>query len=251
MHIYALTEKGNQLAKKILAFYPDAQSFYKPENFKQKVQQSFLQKQPLVMICATGIVVRVLADVIKDKRQDPPVLVLDEFGQFVIPLLSGHEGGANHLAKTLADKLNSTLVCTTANAYIEPVYTLGVGCERNCPIAYLEDIIYEALDKAQLPLPVMQSINSIDIKADEKAMLAFAEKTKVTFHTFDKEKLATQEALLSQRSEYVFNTVGVYGVAESAALYAASELTGKTSELVVPKIKNTKATCAIARSFKN
>ncbi|MCY4044958.1 MAG: cobalamin biosynthesis protein [Cellvibrionales bacterium] len=250
MHIYALTEKGRLLAQKIANFYPQSSVFFKPQDFKASVQQSFMAKEPLVMICATGIVMRVLADVIHDKTQDPPVLVLDEMGQFVIPLLSGHEGGANDRAKILAEKLKAQAIITTANTYIEPIYTLGVGCERNCPIEFLEDIIYEALDNAELSLDAIASINSIDIKADEMAMLTFAEQKQLIFKTFDKNQLVTQEALLSQRSEYIFNTVGVYGVAESAALFAASELTGKAAELIQPKIKNTKATCAIARSYK-
>jgi cobalt-precorrin 5A hydrolase len=57
------------------------------------------------------------------------------------------------------------------------------------------------------------------------------------------------EPLLSTKSDYIFNTVGVYGVAESAALLAAENVTGTEPELVLNKIKNAKATCALARGF--
>jgi cobalt-precorrin 5A hydrolase len=57
------------------------------------------------------------------------------------------------------------------------------------------------------------------------------------------------EPLLSTKSDYIYKTVGVYGVAESAALLAAKNMTGTAPELVLNKIKNAKATCSIARGF--
>ncbi|WP_255825896.1 cobalamin biosynthesis protein [Marinomonas rhizomae] len=53
------------------------------------------------------------------------------------------------------------------------------------------------------------------------------------------------------QSNYISNTVGVYGVAESDALLAAQIKTGTEPELILNKIKNTKATCALARGFKS
>ena len=61
--------------------------------------------------------------------------------------------------------------------------------------------------------------------------------------------LTTVESLLQTPSDYVFNTVGVYGVAESAALYSAKKSTNSVPELILSKQKNTKATCAIARAY--
>ena len=49
-------------------------------------------------IGACGIAVRTIAPFLKDKLTDSPVLVLDEAGNYVIPLLSGHVGGANEIA---------------------------------------------------------------------------------------------------------------------------------------------------------
>ena len=68
----------------------------------------------LIFVMATGIVVRQIASLIEGKDRDPAVLVLDEEGKFVIPLLSGHLGGANTWANHLASQIGAQAVITTA-----------------------------------------------------------------------------------------------------------------------------------------
>jgi len=68
----------------------------------------------LIFVMATGIVVRQIASLIDRKDRDPAVLVLDEDGRFVIPLLSGHLGGANAWANLLSNQLGAMAVITTA-----------------------------------------------------------------------------------------------------------------------------------------
>ena len=69
------------------------------------------------------------------------------------------------------------------------------------------------------------------------------------FRTYSAHQLGGMEPLLSTRSDYVFETVGVYGVAESAALLAAQRAAGGEPELLVTKRKSARATCAIARAY--
>ena len=76
--------------------------------------EQFAAENALLFIGACGIAVRSIAPHVKDKLSDVPVLVADEAGQFVIPLLSGHVGGANRLAETVASGIGAVPVVTTA-----------------------------------------------------------------------------------------------------------------------------------------
>ncbi len=247
--IVALTEPGRVLAERLLLSFPDAELWYKPKPFADTVQAAFCRGERLLMICATGIAIRVLAPVLVNKSIDPPVVVLDEYGQFAIPLLSGHEGGANDWARDIAQSLSAKLVVTTSNYYLKPVYTVGMGCDRGCPQEDLRALLFKGLQGSGLVLEQVSSISSIDIKADEEGLISLAKSLGKSFHTYNKSELAPMEPLLSVKSNYIFDTVGVYGVAESAALLAAQNETGQSSELVLNKIKSRRSTCAIARSY--
>ena len=74
----------------------------------------FLEKNAIVVIGACGIAVRMIAPFVTDKLTDSPVVVVDEAENFVIPLLSGHMGGANELAEQIAAKIGAIPVLTTA-----------------------------------------------------------------------------------------------------------------------------------------
>lgn len=83
-------------------------------DLREWAAQRFERRDVLIFIGACGIAVRTIAPFVQDKRKDSPVLVLDEGGQFVIPLLSGHIGGANRLAQEIAECMGAVPVITTA-----------------------------------------------------------------------------------------------------------------------------------------
>ena len=84
------------------------------EGINAWTEKAFQNAQIIVFIGACGIAVRAIAPYLKDKFLDPAVVSIDEFGQFVIPLLSGHVGGANSCAVYLAGRLKATPVVSTA-----------------------------------------------------------------------------------------------------------------------------------------
>jgi len=83
--------------------------------FKDEVPGLFAHYDQIVFFVSLGAVVRLIAPHLKSKDEDPGVLVVDDAAQFVIPVLSGHVGGANAMAETVAALLGATPVLTTAS----------------------------------------------------------------------------------------------------------------------------------------
>jgi cobalt-precorrin 5A hydrolase len=102
----------------------------------------------LVFVCAAGIAVRGVAPYIAGKDRDPAVLVAGEDGRFIVPILSGHIGGANKLAAVIAAGTGATAVITTATD-INGIVAFDDWAARNdCAVADISEIRFIA--KAQL-----------------------------------------------------------------------------------------------------
>ena len=84
------------------------------EDTRNWTGEQFAAGRAIVFVGACGIAVRMIAPFVRDKLTDSPVIVMDEAGQFVIPILSGHVGGANALAMRLAGVVGAVPVLTTA-----------------------------------------------------------------------------------------------------------------------------------------
>ncbi|MDR0791074.1 MAG: cobalamin biosynthesis protein [Methanomassiliicoccaceae archaeon] len=78
------------------------------------VADSFKECGAIIFVGAVGIAVRYIAPYVKDKTRDPAVIVIDELGMNIIPILSGHIGGANRLSEVMAERIGGNAIITTA-----------------------------------------------------------------------------------------------------------------------------------------
>ena len=126
--IWVLTPNGLDLAARLRSQWPEAvihcsrrlepqglalaaQPF---EGLMPAVAQRFREFDGHIFIMAAGIVVRAIGPLLGHKHRDPAVVVVDDAGRFAISLAAGHVGGANRLARRVAEWLGAVPVVTTA-----------------------------------------------------------------------------------------------------------------------------------------
>ncbi|GAA5335306.1 MULTISPECIES: cobalt-precorrin 5A hydrolase [Thermus] len=123
--VYTLTLPGLKVAEAIHRALPGStlyvagkyRGLLEARFFDEPIRDLLERTWPLhdghVFVMAAGIVLRAIAPRILDKRVDPAVLVVDLKGRYFVPLLAGHLGGANPLARYLAEALGGEAVLTT------------------------------------------------------------------------------------------------------------------------------------------
>lgn len=107
-----------------------------PAEIKAVVRNTFAQGRPLVAICASGILIRILAPLLADKRAEPPVVAVSGDGRSVVPLLGGHHG-ANDLARRIAAAMGSHAGITTAT---DVLFGANLEAPPGYTIANVEDV---------------------------------------------------------------------------------------------------------------
>ncbi|NJR38484.1 MAG: precorrin-3B C(17)-methyltransferase [Leptolyngbyaceae cyanobacterium CSU_1_4] len=120
--IVVLNQQSVSLARQIKAVFPDAVIYGLGDRttevdisftqFGETLRELFTQSTPIVGICAAGILIRTLAPLLSDKRQEPPVLAVAEDGSAVVPLLGGLYG-VNDLARQIAAVFDVSPAITT------------------------------------------------------------------------------------------------------------------------------------------
>jgi len=142
----------------------------------------------------------------------------------------------------------------------------GMGCRRGVPLKELEDLLVTTFRQNNLSLRSLTCIATADLKKDEAGILALADKYSVPLVCYDSQELNSVFELASPgadntaveglensadspnvarrptRSEKAHSLLGIWGVAEPAALLASG-----SRELLVPRQKTARATIAIAR----
>ncbi len=127
-------------AKAMMAENPDEGVELYDGPVAQQVGSLFRDGCPLIGIASVGLMVRLVAAHIQGKEIDPPVVVVDEGGRFVVPVLSGHLGGGNALAERIAAHIGAVPVATTATEALGTLPIDRVAAEEGWQIEDLDAV---------------------------------------------------------------------------------------------------------------
>lgn len=131
IRVCAFTKQGRQTAEKLLEKMPSLHLKWREnESLQEWTGEAFADHQPILFVGACGIAVRAIAPFVQDKLTDSPVLVMDEKGKHIIPILSGHMGGANELACQLAEAIGAEPVLTTATD-VNHIFAVDIFAKKN------------------------------------------------------------------------------------------------------------------------
>ena len=309
--IAAFTKNGINLALRLARFLNAP--VFAPERFAsdevRAIDESlteltgkyFHEVRALIFIGACGIAVRAIAKHVKSKLSDPAVIVIDEAGKFVIPILSGHVGGANELARKIAAFLHAQPVITTATdvnnlpavdewavnhdcdienpeaikhvsskilegqevgvavteqtqitpfpitLFLRPRnLILGAGCNKGVDPEEFERAAKSFLDGAGVSVLSLKALASIDIKAQEKALVLFARNHNIPFLTFSASELQSLPGNFTT-SQKVLSITGTDNICERSCMLAA----GENAVLLRSKFICSGITFALARENHN
>ncbi|MDD1620840.1 MAG: cobalamin biosynthesis protein CbiG [Methylococcaceae bacterium] len=177
--IVAITKHGAAIANRLAPQIPEAEvvvsekqaehltDFANPRCVYQgalsaQIGGLFEQYDQIIFLVSLGAVVRLIAPHLKSKDEDPGVLVIDDASEFVIPVLSGHVGGANAYAEKVAALLNATPVLTTASDVGKtiPVDILGreLGWQVEAPKINITRVSADVVN--QQPIAFVQEAGS-------------------------------------------------------------------------------------------
>ncbi|WP_145044499.1 cobalt-precorrin 5A hydrolase [Paenibacillus xylanexedens] len=127
----AITKHGVEMVRNMAGQFPGTDVYYMTKFARGDEQQLgynmfegsvklilpdlFKRYNGIILFISLGAVVRMIAPILVDKKVDPAVLVIDDRGEHVISVLSGHLGGANELTRQVAEVLGARPVITTAS----------------------------------------------------------------------------------------------------------------------------------------
>jgi cobalt-precorrin 5A hydrolase len=205
------------------------------ESQQVRFREQFGQRSQWVLVMATGIATRFVAGLLRDKHQDPAVVVLDEAGRYAIALVGGHEGGANALAYRVANAVGAIPVVTTATEATKSL-VVGIGCRKGVSEEQIKRAVLHALAQrgvadsgGDAELAAIRELATVDLKANEPGLLSFSQRHGIPLRIIAKHQIEGR-SWVSQPSDWVRQSVGLDGVCEPCALIASTR-----GRLVVPK----------------
>lgn len=194
----------------------------------------------LVILAPCGVVTRSLAPLVQSKYRDPAVVCCDALGRWAIPLLSGHEGGANVLALRVANAIAAEPVITTTSEALRD-HIVGVGCRRGAAATDIQAAIRTALRRAGIARQRVRLLATAALKRDEAGLLTAADALGLALRFIDHDEIracAKAHAVTATSQQ----RLDLPAVAEPCALLA-----GRRTSLCLTRQVIRGVTVAIAR----
>jgi cobalt-precorrin 5A hydrolase len=195
-------------------------------------RQAFISRYALyrqwVLVMTTGIAVRYVEGLMKNKATDPGVVVIDEGCRFAISLVGGHEGGANFLAYRVANLTGAVPVITTAAETLKPL-VVGIGCRTDLGADKIDAAVNAALFRVLRKRTEIREVATIDFKGDDRGIVEWCERIGVPLRVISR-TLIQQRPWVTTASAWVRERVGVDGVCEPSALLSTFR-----GQLILPK----------------
>lgn len=155
--VVAITKHGTAIARRLQAML--SVDVYYPEKFAHGDESSlgitafsgsvvdhvptlFSNYSGLIGIFSLGAMIRLIAPLLRDKKTDPAVVVIDDRAEYVISVLSGHLGGANILTHQVAQVLGARPVITTASDVGETIAVDLLGSAFGWEIENFENVTH-------------------------------------------------------------------------------------------------------------
>ena len=167
----------------------------------------------------------------------------------VYPALGDLAASACTAALIITDSLESldALLADKITVVYRPrSLVAGMGCRRGVPVEEMESLLAETFQENGLSLECLAGIATAEIKRGERGLEQLAERHGVPLSFSSAEALnrvfETHPGAITSKSERAHGLIGVWGVAEPAAL-----LNAEAGELLVTRKNTPRATIAIAR----
>ena len=203
--------------------------------YHRDVWKEITEYDAVVALMASGIVVRGLCGIIKNKWSDPAVVVIDKELRHAIPIIGGHHGG-NEMALKL-EGLGMKAVITTAMEF-EGGLSIGIGFRKNAGHEEIVNAIERALDEVGADRSQIRVISTWDGKKGNVELVKAVDQFKRPLMFLSEREINEIEVVSSSKSEMI----GLRGVSEACALYFS-----RNKELVLKKKVYGGVTVAIAR----
>ena len=156
-------------------------------------------------------------------------------------LIVNGENVSIHLPKNIVENnkncAGAIIVSNRKNIEISKIIPkniiLGIGCKRNTPKEKIIEKINYVMETQNLEMDSIKKAASAWVKSDEIGLLEAMTELNIPIEFFEKEKILEVEDLVEERSEFVKNQIGVYGVSEPCAYLASS----RKGSFLVKKVK--------------